>query len=123
MKFLIVDDEKLLLDLFKDEIMLTFDGAEVFTAGNGVEALEVLEDKEIDVILTDGRMPQMSGVELAKTVREKWPHIPLVLLTGYSGISDDALKEELFDLNLKKPIRFDILSQHLEDLIAKRKQS
>jgi DNA-binding NtrC family response regulator len=56
-------------------------------ANSGKEALEIMEDKNIAVLVTDMRMPGMSGMELLKIVQEKYPDVVRIILTGYSQIS------------------------------------
>ena len=56
----------------------------VVTAKSGAEALEALENHDVDLLLTDVVMPGMSGVELAQKVRERDPMMPVVLASGYS---------------------------------------
>ena len=76
----------------------------VVPAGNGREALGVLESREADLILSDWMMPLMDGVELCREVKgsERWSHIPFVLMTVRSGAENrlegctSALCGELF---------------------------
>ncbi|HOW76122.1 MAG TPA: sigma-54 dependent transcriptional regulator [Candidatus Competibacteraceae bacterium] len=78
---LIVDDEKEILRSLK----LTFsEDHEVFTASSGTEALEILQQQDIALIITDQRMPQMTGVELLKQVIQINPQIIRIILTGYT---------------------------------------
>jgi two-component system response regulator HupR/HoxA len=78
---LVVDDEKEILR----SLTLTFeDDYEVFTASSAIEALEILHQQNIALIIADQRMPEMTGVELfAKTVQIN-PHIIRIILTGYT---------------------------------------
>jgi PAS domain S-box-containing protein len=59
-------------------------GCEVFSAECGEEALKLLEGRDIDLVLSDVVMPGMSGVELARRMRETYPGVPVLLATGYS---------------------------------------
>ena len=78
---LIVDDEKEILR----SLRLTFiEDHEVFTASSGTEALVILEQQDISLIMTDQRMPGMTGVELLRRVIEIKPHIMRIILTGYT---------------------------------------
>ncbi|CAM3239661.1 response regulator [Paenibacillus lupini] len=83
-RMLIVDDEKLILEglvqLFTQES--TGDLA-VYQASSAIEALSVLARKKIDILLTDIRMPSMTGLQLAEEVRERWPDCRIIFLTGY----------------------------------------
>ncbi|MDQ5908859.1 MAG: two-component system, NtrC family, response regulator HupR/HoxA [Pseudomonadota bacterium] len=78
---LIVDDEKEILR----SLRLTFtEDHDVFTASSGTEALEILQQQGIALIITDQRMPEMTGVELLKRVIDLNPQIMRILLTGYT---------------------------------------
>lgn len=82
---LVVDDEPLVrmnaVDLF-EEI-----GFEVLEAGNGTEALAKLETRpDVSLLFTDCRMPGMTGPELAEVAATRWPHLRIVLVTGYVNI-------------------------------------
>jgi DNA-binding NtrC family response regulator len=81
---LVVDDEaglrEALSRLFEDE------GYSVLCAEGGKEALEKLQQTHIDLILTDMRMPEMSGIELLKKVRETHKDVGVIILTGYGEI-------------------------------------
>lgn len=69
----------------------------VLTAGDGLEALQVLEQKRPDVILLDIDMPKLDGETLALKLRSHpdWHAIPLVMLTGLSGLGDQHLMATL----------------------------
>ncbi|HAS50855.1 MAG TPA: DNA-binding response regulator [Gammaproteobacteria bacterium] len=78
---LIVDDEKEILR----SLRLTFmEDHDVFTAASGAEALEILQQQDIALIMTDQRMPEMTGVELLKRVIDLNPQIMRIILTGYT---------------------------------------
>ena len=60
-------------------------GHSVFEAYSGKEALELMRQEEsIDLVITDQAMPQMSGTQLAKIIRQEWPNVSILLATGYS---------------------------------------
>ena len=65
---------------------LTIDGHEVATADDGAEALELLlaRDGAEDLVLSDIRMPEMDGVELAEAAGGRFPGLPVLLMTGYA---------------------------------------
>jgi DNA-binding NtrC family response regulator len=78
---LIVDDEKEILR----SLTLTFaDDYDVFVASGGAEALEVLKQQEIALIIADQLMPEMTGVELLEQILQINPHIIRIILTGYT---------------------------------------
>ncbi len=79
---LFVDDEEKILKSLKRSFM--DEPYETIFANSGKEAIEVLKQKETHVLVTDMRMPEMSGLELLKIVREKHPHIIRMVLSGYA---------------------------------------
>ena len=83
LEILLVDDEPLLLESL--EIVLTIKGGfrVIGTAGNGVEALELLKNHQPDVMLIDLNMPGMGGIELIKKVKEAYPSIRMIVLTTF----------------------------------------
>lgn len=76
---LVVDDEKEIRNLL--EINLKNEGYNVFKAENGVEALNILEEKEIHLIVLDVMMPEMDGIETCRRIREKY-NIPILMLSA-----------------------------------------
>jgi CheY-like chemotaxis protein len=76
-------------------------GHSVFEAYSGKEALELLRQEEsIDLVITDQAMPQMSGTQLAKIIRQDWPDMSILLATGYS---DHVPGEDINLPRLTKP--------------------
>jgi PAS domain S-box-containing protein len=81
---LAVDDDSLVL---RNTAALLADlGHSVLQADSGVQALEMLESHKVDVLLTDQAMPQMTGARLAVLVNERWPEIPIVIVTGFGEL-------------------------------------
>ncbi len=84
-RLLIVDDQSLTRQSLKTLLMASFPMLEVQGAGDGREACGCLERFHPDLIVMDGRMPEMDGVEAARRIKEKDPHIKIILLSIYSG--------------------------------------
>ncbi len=82
-RVLYVDDESVNLTAFKASFRRDF---EVFVALSGPEAMEILEKQDMEVIITDQRMPEMSGVEFLEKVIPLHPEPIRILLTGYTDI-------------------------------------
>jgi len=78
---LVVDDEQGIRDMLARH--LRFVGYEVLRAGNGREALAILEHQCVDVVVTDLVMPEMDGVALMRALREGYPTVPFVAITGH----------------------------------------
>lgn len=104
---LLVDDEVSILNALK-RIFLAED-YEVHTASSGPEGLKILEHQTIDVIISDMRMPVMSGAEFFKIAAERWPTTKRILLTGYSDINSaiSAINEGKIDYYISKPWKND----------------
>ena len=80
---LIVDDEADNLDAFRFNFKKTFN---ILTASGGEEALGILKEQEVAVIVTDQRMPKMSGVEMLKAARPLRPDTVGIILTAYTDV-------------------------------------
>ncbi len=98
---LIVDDEKnytLILSAVLEE-----EGFETYTANSGYEALEILETTDIDLILTDMKMPEMDGIELLKNVKQKNPDLPVIMMTAYGTVEKavEAIQKGAYNYILK----------------------
>jgi two-component system NtrC family response regulator len=98
---LIVDDEKnyppILSAVLKEE------GFETFTANSGKEALEVLENSDIDLVLTDMKMPVMDGIELLEKVKIKDPKLPVIMMTAHGTVEKavEAMQKGAYNYILK----------------------
>lgn len=79
---LVVDDELGYRDMLQMD--LTGQGFNVFTAGGGLEALEILKKKKIDLVVTDMKMPDMDGLDTVIAIKKNHPGIPIILMTGYA---------------------------------------
>ncbi len=106
---LIVDDEKQVLQILKT---LLEEDYTVYTAGGGMEALGVLRQEVIQVILTDERMPHMTGLEFLAKAREMNGDTVNILMTAYSDIqvAIDAINQGLLYRYLVKPWESDVLA-------------
>ena len=81
-RILVVDDEPFVCDAVK--MMLEFDGHTVETAGNGKEALAAFQKAKYEVIITDWKMPGMTGDELANEIKAESPQQPVVMITAHA---------------------------------------
>lgn len=82
---LCVDDEPYILAALLRLLRTT--GHRVLTAENGAAALALLEQEPVDLLISDMRMPVMTGADLMQRVRARWPHVTRLLLTGHSDVS------------------------------------
>lgn len=117
---LLVDDEEMLRKL-NSEILRT-SGYKVFEAGNGVEALAIVENEklEIDLLMTDMMMPLMGGQELAEKLLITHPEMSVLFTSGYNK---DMVTKEGKDINmdnfLQKPFTMDALLGKIEEVLKK----
>jgi two-component system, NtrC family, response regulator PilR len=111
---LIVDDEKSLLDLLS--VVFKKEGYGVRTASSGVQAREILEKEAVDLVITDIKMPQTSGMDVLKFAKGLNPETPVILITAYGSIKQaiDALKAGALDYVVKP---FDV--EELKILVAR----
>ena len=100
-KILIVDDEKDVLDLCKR--ILETQGYNVKSTHNGYEAIDIAHNEDFDLLLTDIKMPGMSGLEIAQMLKESDPGIICVTMTGFStmDMAINALKLGIDEFILK----------------------
>jgi DNA-binding NtrC family response regulator len=91
-RLLFVDDEQRVLNSMRIMFRRQFD---LFLASHGAEALDIVKDKDIDVIVADHRMPKMTGVEVLSKVRTLSPRTVRILLTGYADL--DAVEGSIND--------------------------
>ena len=87
---LVVDDELLIRDLLYD--FFSGQGWRIAVAENGEKALAVLQDKEIDLVLSDIKMPEMDGLQLAETLKERHPDLN-IFITDQGW--DESLRQNL----------------------------
>ena len=76
-------------------------GHQSITANSGPEALDLLAEHAVDLVITDHAMPQMTGLQLAREIRASQPGLPVVIATGYAELPPDA--EEQATARLAKP--------------------
>ena len=90
----------------------------------GEQALEYISINSVDVVLSDIRMLGMTGLELAKIIHQKYPHIQVILISGYSDFeyAKQAIKYNVVDY-LTKPINFEELKMRLGETIKKLENS
>ena len=85
-RVLVVDDEEVVRLGYRR--VLSADGFRVVAAGNGSEALDMMDGDTFDVVLLDMRMPGMDGLEVLRAIKERWPQSEVVVVTGYPSIDD-----------------------------------
>ncbi len=104
MNIMIVDDEALILQKLVDMVAgSTLGFQQIFRASNVDEALDIFEKEKPEIILTDIRMPQKSGLDLAKYIHDYFPDHIIILITGYAefNYAKSGIEYNVFDYILK----------------------
>jgi len=115
-KILIVDDNPN-MSVLLSEMLEVFDQESV-VAADGFQALEELKSGNFSMVITDMRMPKMTGLELLQEVKSTYPKIKVVLISGYSGSEIETQAEALkADGFLGKPLMMADIEKLLEDLL------
>ena len=120
-RILIVDDEAVIRDGLKRILDATRFCVE--TCASGYSAIELQHSKEFDLVVTDLKMPGMSGIEVLKAVKTLQPDIPVIMITGYATVDTavEAMKNGAFDY-LSKPFTPDQFMEKVEAALEQRKQ-
>ncbi len=120
-RVLLVDDEEDFLTASSQALQRR--GLEVDVAPNGVTALEMVDEKQYDVVVLDVKMPDIDGIEVFRIIRRKYPNLPVILLTGHSSIDDafQTSKDGIADY-LSKPIDMDDMAARIREVVVRFKQ-
>ncbi|MCX7000159.1 MAG: sigma-54 dependent transcriptional regulator [Candidatus Sumerlaeota bacterium] len=116
---LVVDD-----DTGQRSLLATFlsrEGLNVLTAASGEEALRALDASDVSMMITDVRMPGMSGIDLMSACRQRMPGFPVLMVTAYPDVRDavGAVKDGAVNY-LQKPIDLDELLQSIQNALKRR---
>lgn len=119
---LVVEDNPDMLAFIRKQLTTEYS---VLTAMNGIEALAVLDNHYVNLVVSDVMMPQMDGFELCKTIKSdlSYSHIPVVLLTAKTNIQSKIEGLELgADAYIEKPFSVEYLLANISSLIHNREK-
>jgi YesN/AraC family two-component response regulator len=123
---LIVDDEKLFIKSIADGLK-TYEKKHRFkmlSAQNGKEALGCFQDNDIALLITDLRMPVMDGITLIAHVHNRYPTVPIIVMTAFGSPQVEKQIRKMGILHyLEKPIGFDELRDHILHELSQKKKS
>lgn len=121
-KILIVDDEVKLLKMLKKALFVDQDFYEVILADNADKAIEILADEEIALVVSDIKMPGMSGIELFAIIRVTCPNLKVIFMTAYAT---DMIRKAVEDNNrlllMEKPFNHQQLSEMIHEILGEKK--
>lgn len=102
-RIMVIDDDDGIRSMLAE--ILEIDAHTVISAGSGHEALQILERESVEIVFTDLGMPEMSGWELSQEVKRRYPHIRIIMITGW-GMQLDAQKAEATGIEkiIPKPV-------------------
>lgn len=108
---LIVDDDDTLLKFFKIHLNKFF--SRVIVVENAKDALDAIRDKDIDMLLTDVRMPKIDGLQLMQKVRKNHPNLPILMISGEPMSKEQQDAIDTADGFLSKPFSIDQLNDFI----------
>jgi len=119
---LIVDDEKNIRDGIAEAFQM--EGYKALTAEDGQTAMKMLEENYIDLVITDLKMPRISGMELLQYVKQNWPNVPVIIITAHGDIADavKAMQQGALEF-ITKPLNLEHLLKLTKNALDMRQLS
>lgn len=120
-KVLVVDDQSIVRETIED--ILNREGFDISSASSGEEALEMMHKEKFDILLSDIKMPGMSGLELVEKAHHEVPDVVSILLTAYPSV--DSIDQAIIRLGafdyLLKPVRREKLCKIIARAMEQKK--
>ena len=118
MDVLLIDDEYAFLDVLLKRLRKR--GIKAISANSGESGLSALSEYRVDVVVLDVCMPEMDGLKTLKKIKQRWPLIEVILLTGHASVkaAREGMDKGAFDY-LMKPVDINELVYKLEDAYGK----
>lgn len=119
-EILFVDDDEVILDMVGR--YLHREGYQVSLVHSGLQALELLQKKNFDVVFTDFKMPEIDGIELLRAIKEYRPHTEVIIVTGHGTMETavQAMKIGSYDY-LQKPFKLDLLKLIIDRIFEEKR--
>ncbi|MFQ5882335.1 MAG: ATP-binding protein [Candidatus Methylomirabilales bacterium] len=120
-RILVIDDEPHLREVVTN--LLKLEGHIAMGVASGIEGVEAFRAEPYDVVITDLGMPELTGLEVARKVRQLWPEVKVILCTGWNVTVGGAEQEEWgVDRLIEKPFRLDKILRLVHDLLQEVSQ-
>jgi len=118
-KILCIDDEE--MGLLVRKLILESEGFEVAIAADGKSGLRLFNDGRFDLVILDHSMPGMNGGEVAQQMRQRSPHVPIILLSAYVTLPEEHVS--IVDAYITKGESTETLLRTITELIAEGKEA
>ena len=119
-EILFVDDDRDILFIVKE--YLSRQGYRVSVVNSGIKALELVKEKDFDIVITDFKMPELDGLQLLTAIKEYRHETEVVILTGYGTVDSavEAMKFGSYDY-IQKPFKLDALKALIDKVMEEKK--
>jgi two-component system nitrogen regulation response regulator NtrX len=119
-RVLVVDDEKAIRDALR--LTLEYEGYRMIEAASGAEALERVDPERPELVLLDIKMPRMDGLEVLDRLREGWPGLPVIMISGHGTIATavEALRKGAQDF-MEKPLEREVVLHRIRSALEQRR--
>lgn len=118
---LLIDDDLSVLKTLGEELS-SYEGWNILTAENGKQGADIIATYPVDLVVTDLSMPEMDGYELLALLREKWPSMPVIVMTADdSGEAGQRLRSLGVEQCISKPYRFSELVRAISDRLREER--
>ncbi len=118
-RIMIIEDDEEMRSLLKE--FFEEEGFETDSVSNGVDALKILSGDHVDLVITDIRMPGLSGLDILPAIRRLKPKTPIIVMTAYGS---DDLRRRVFErgatIYLEKPIRLSQLKTLIREVSSRK---
>jgi CheY-like chemotaxis protein len=114
-RILVIEDDKEIRSMLED--YLSYLGYKVLTASDGLEGLKEIKSRDYDLVITDITMPYVSGIGIISVLKQNYPDIPVIAITGYGYHAKELAHEKRADRILSKPFEIQELRETIENLL------
>lgn len=114
-RILLVDDDPDILDAYND--FFEMEGFKTTKACDGAEAIKILVDQTFDLVVTDVRMPNATGIDLYESIRKSKPNLPVIFVSAYSDITMNSIRKDHFAWVLQKPVPVEFLHERVQEFL------
>ena len=114
-RILVIEDDQEVRSMLKD--YLVYFGYDIVTAGDGLKGLKEIKGGDYDLVITDITIPYISGIGIISVLKQNYPNIPVIAITGYGYHAEELAYEKKADRILPKPFEMRELKETIENLI------